>query len=171
MNLSRISFVGILVVIIFVGGCGKKSVSQKPNLSDQVSTTTNSITTPSQPVISPAQKAKNEQALKEFAEQVNKLAATDHDLDGLTDDEEKKISTNPLVSDSDSDGLTDRDEVVIYRTNPLNPDSDGDGFKDGYEVLNGYNPNGVGKLTSLQNTLVVSSTPDKGDVFSTHSPR
>ncbi|KKQ39418.1 MAG: S-layer domain-containing protein [Candidatus Magasanikbacteria bacterium GW2011_GWA2_37_8] len=65
---------------------------------------------------------------------------TDSDLDGLSNDEEKTLGTNPNKSDSDSDGLLDKDEINIYKTNPLKADTDGDGKKDGYEVDRGTNP-------------------------------
>lgn len=60
----------------------------------------------------------------------------DSDADGLTDDEEIKLGTNPFDPDTDHDGLTDYAEVRIYHTDPLNPDSDYDGLKDGAEVNN-----------------------------------
>lgn len=59
----------------------------------------------------------------------------DSDGDGLTDEEEAKLGTDPFNKDTDGDGLTDGDEVKVYHTNPLNPDSDYDGLKDGEEVL------------------------------------
>lgn len=58
-------------------------------------------------------------------------------------------STNPFPSavtpgvDTDSDGLTDIEETIVYGTNPNLPDTDGDGFLDGNEVFHGYNPNGT----------------------------
>ena len=93
----------------------------------------------------------------------------DSDADGLTDDNEANLGTNPLLPDSDGDGLTDREELMIYNTDPLNPDSDADGltdyeeigvygtdplvsdsdadgYSDGEEVANGYNPLGDGLL-------------------------
>src|SRR5262249_28329817 len=39
-----------------------------------------------------------------------------------------------IQADSDLDGLSDYDEINIYRTDPHNSDSDGDGFNDGTEV-------------------------------------
>ncbi|MBF8280917.1 MAG: ErfK/YbiS/YcfS/YnhG family protein [Candidatus Magasanikbacteria bacterium] len=42
--------------------------------------------------------------------------------------------------DTDNDGLTDADELSLYRTDPNNADTDNDGFKDGLEVKNGYSP-------------------------------
>jgi len=59
----------------------------------------------------------------------------DSDGDGLTDEEEAKLGTDPFNKDTDGDGLTDGDEVKVYHTNPLNPDTDFDGLKDGQEVF------------------------------------
>lgn len=66
----------------------------------------------------------------------------DTDGDGLSDgDEVFKYNTDPLNPDSDFDGLSDGAEVLIYGTNPLNPDTDGGGVSDGHEVLeDGTNP-------------------------------
>jgi len=60
----------------------------------------------------------------------------DSDADGLTDEEEMRIGTDPHHADTDKDGLSDYDEVKVYHTNPLNPDTDFDGLKDGPEVFN-----------------------------------
>lgn len=70
----------------------------------------------------------------------------DSDSDGLTDREEMIAGTNPNVIDTDNDGLSDYEEVKIYLSNPLNIDTDGDTYSDGVEVKGGYNPNGTGKL-------------------------
>ncbi len=70
----------------------------------------------------------------------------DSDSDGLTDDEEAALGTNPNIIDTDNDGLSDYEEVKIYKTNPLVVDTDRDGYPDGTEVRGGYNPNGDGKL-------------------------
>ncbi|MFH1233826.1 MAG: hypothetical protein V1649_04235 [Patescibacteria group bacterium] len=75
----------------------------------------------------------------------------DTDKDGLTDEEEKQLGTDPNSIDSDNDGLSDREEVKVYGTNPLNADTDGDGYEDGDEVKNGYNPKGQGKLYEIKN--------------------
>lgn len=68
----------------------------------------------------------------------------DSDGDGLSDDEEVLLETNPNLIDTDNDGLSDYEEVRIYLTNPLNADTDGDGYPDGEEVRAGYDPNAVG---------------------------
>ncbi len=73
----------------------------------------------------------------------------DSDGDGLTDDEESEVGTDPFNPDSDKDGLGDKEEVKTYGTDPLDPDTDGDTFLDGQEVASGFNPNGSGKLYDI----------------------
>ncbi len=86
----------------------------------------------------------------------------DTDKDGLDDIREKELGTNQNLADTDSDGLNDGEEVIIFKTNPLNPDTDGDGYVDGKEVRNGYSPLGPGKLnilpTDLATTTVANTT-------------
>ncbi|MEK7103417.1 MAG: L,D-transpeptidase family protein [Patescibacteria group bacterium] len=45
----------------------------------------------------------------------------------------------PLL-DSDSDGLSDEAERLIYYSNPSIADTDGDGYSDGDEIKNGFSP-------------------------------
>ena len=92
---------------------------------------------------------------------------TDDDNDGLSDQTELAIGTNPLNPDTDGDKMPDKwefDEQLNpldpsdaagdldgdglsnlgeYQqgTDPRNPDSDGDGMPDGWEVRYGFNPN------------------------------
>ncbi|MFA4941558.1 MAG: CAP domain-containing protein [Patescibacteria group bacterium] len=86
-----------------------------------------------------------------FTIKVNKINKDikDSDADGLLDEEEKKLGTNPNKKDSDNDGLADYEEVNVYGTDPNNPDTDGDGVSDGNEVKIGRNPRGSGKLKDL----------------------
>ncbi|MEN0063144.1 MAG: hypothetical protein AAGA48_13395 [Myxococcota bacterium] len=58
----------------------------------------------------------------------------DLDGDGLTDEEEEDLGSDPLDPDTDNDGLTDGDEVNEYDTDLLDPDTDDDGLTDGDEV-------------------------------------
>jgi Tol biopolymer transport system component len=58
----------------------------------------------------------------------------DSDGDGLINNDEVTIGTDPFSPDSDADGLLDGDEVHTYQTNPLLPDSDEDGLLDGAEI-------------------------------------
>lgn len=73
-------------------------------------------------------------------------APLDSDGDGLTDEDEAGLGTEPLTADTDGDGLLDNEEVRIYKSDPLNSDTDNDSFKDGDEVKAGYNPIGPGRL-------------------------
>lgn len=70
----------------------------------------------------------------------------DTDNDGLSNNEEIALGTDPTSADTDDDDLSDGDEVKIYLTDPLNPDTDGDGYLDGAEVDAGYDPKGQGRL-------------------------
>ncbi len=82
----------------------------------------------------------------EFEQAIEKISATDQDLDGLSDSQEVIYKTDPASADTDGDGLTDWQEVSIYTSDPLKSDTDGDTFTDGYEVRHGFSPKGTGKL-------------------------
>ncbi|MBS0659523.1 MAG: VCBS repeat-containing protein [Verrucomicrobia bacterium] len=64
----------------------------------------------------------------------------DSDGDGLADEDEALLGTDPNNPDTDGDGLSDGDEVA-FGSNPLLRDTDGDGLSDGSERLAGTNPN------------------------------
>jgi len=49
----------------------------------------------------------------------------DTDGDGLSNDEEKQLKTDPLLIDSDRDGIPDNQEVGTDLNNPLDSDQDG----------------------------------------------
>ncbi len=67
---------------------------------------------------------------------------SDSDDDGLKDQQETILGTDPNNPDTDADGLSDSIEVNDTRTNPLVADSDDDGLHDGNEVNNTLtNPN------------------------------
>ncbi|MDR1352196.1 MAG: thrombospondin type 3 repeat-containing protein [Treponema sp.] len=70
----------------------------------------------------------------------------DSDGDGLTDEEETFLGTDPNKKDTDGDGYEDGWEVVNGYDPldpddhpPQNPDADGDGFPDEWEIGHGYN--------------------------------
>jgi len=44
------------------------------------------------------------------------------------------------ILDTDNDGLSDTDEINLYRTDPNNPDTDKDGYSDGEEIKKDYSP-------------------------------
>lgn len=114
---------------------GGPSINNVPPVTEEPTIPEDTEKTPEEAVVPP----------EENAETVD----VDTDMDGIIDDEELNLGTNPMKVDSDSDGLTDREEVQIYNTDPLNPDTDGDTYLDGGEVRAGYNPNGAGKLFEL----------------------
>jgi outer membrane protein OmpA-like peptidoglycan-associated protein len=60
--------------------------------------------------------------------------SSDRDMDGLGKCEEEKLGTSPRNPDTDGDGLTDGEEVLVYKTNPLSIDTDLDGLSDFDEV-------------------------------------
>lgn len=66
--------------------------------------------------------------------------AADSDGDGLSDEEEAKLGTDPNNPDTDGDGLLDGEEVNKYETDPLDKDTDKGGIMDGVEVKNGADP-------------------------------
>jgi len=124
---------GIVVVVFY-------SMWRKGNTQEYVNNTNETATS------SRALERLNSPVIQDLSNKLDELYKQDQDLDGLTDDEEKKYGTNPENIDSDGDGLTDKDEVLIYKSDPLSSDSDKDGFFDGYEVDRGYSPTGAGKL-------------------------
>lgn len=66
-------------------------------------------------------------------------AGPDADGDGLSDDREAELGTDPVAADSDDDGVMDAMELDLG-TDPLNPDTDGDRFLDGAELERGTDP-------------------------------
>jgi hypothetical protein len=84
-----------------------------------------------------------------MAKKKSKKQYRDSDADGLPDELEKVLGTDPKKADSDDDGVGDYEEVNIYGTDPNNPDTDGDGRLDGEEIKQGRNPRGPGLLKDL----------------------
>lgn len=104
-----------------------------------------------------------ESALVKTINEVMPFADTNKEIGLLvlpaSDKEEKSDSAVPvtLAFDSDGDGLPDDIEKRLG-TDPNKPDTDGDGFLDGAEVASGYNPLGPGnlekKLTPTEKAIV-----------------
>ncbi len=72
--------------------------------------------------------------LRNFTAAADGLDCPDTDSDGLRNDAEWTLGTDPLNADTDADGISDGTEVDIYHTDPLNGDTDADGCGDGKEV-------------------------------------
>ena len=67
------------------------------------------------------------------------VGSIDTDLDGLTDDNEIVLGTDPFLADTDGDELDDYDEIVLG-TDPLYHDTDNDGLNDYDEIGYGTDP-------------------------------
>ena len=67
------------------------------------------------------------------------FSPADTDGDGLTNDEEAEIGSDPNDPDTDDDGLIDGEEVFLG-TDPTNPDTDDDGATDLEEEQAGTSP-------------------------------
>ena len=78
--------------------------------------------------------------------------ARDSDGDGLSDGEEARLGTNPLLADTDGDGLSDYMEVKVFGTDPKNADTDGDGLTDALELATG--------VTDTYDTLTATNPLD-----------
>lgn len=75
------------------------------------------------------------------------------------DDSQVDTTENAAVADADlknkdtdSDGLSDWDELNIYKTSPYLEDSDSDGIKDADEIKTGTGPNCPGEINCIQNS-------------------
>lgn len=66
------------------------------------------------------------------------------------------------VLDRDADGVTDFDEINVYKTDPTEPDSDGDGIADGEELLRHTSP--------LRATVVLATSSVPTEVRTTSTP-
>ncbi len=69
----------------------------------------------------------NEESKRQYKETIKPI---DTDNDGLSDEEEKQIGTNPQIYDTDGDMLSDYYEHYTSKTNPLNKNTDGDRYND-----------------------------------------
>ncbi len=67
-------------------------------------------------------------------------AMIDSDRDDVPDLIEFQRGTRPDLADTDGDGLSDYQEMFVYRTDPLKQDTDGDGISDAAEVTAGTDP-------------------------------
>jgi len=74
-------------------------------------------------------------------------------------------NNSSLFLDSDQDGLTDQEEKMIG-TDPFKADTDGDGYSDGEEVRSGYNPlkAAPGDKIVVQPQASSSASPDKNNI-------
>lgn len=72
--------------------------------------------------------------------------SVDTDGDGLTDDQEAELGSDPNLVDTDGDGLEDGVEVNEVGSSPTDADSDDDGYDDGDEIEAGSDPTDASSL-------------------------
>ncbi len=141
MNKKLLLFI---VVVVLAGGItGALYLLKKKNSSPTVNQTTNEssdLTSTQIPGVTISPVTSTEQ-IKKFTD-----SQDDDDRDGIVDTKEKELGLSDSQFDTDRDGLSDYNEVEVYHTDPKKKDTDGDSYADGYEVLNGFDPNGPGKL-------------------------
>ncbi len=111
-----------------------------------------------------AQKAKEETAAVAAAKKAEERQKAAEEAAAKKAEAEQKAKEeaekNPFPTastpgtDSDSDGLTDLEEKLVYSTNVKLPDTDSDGFLDGNEVFHRYNPGGTAPGTLFESGLV-----------------
>jgi hypothetical protein len=79
-------------------------------------------------------KAEIERAAKvEIGKIKEKIVVTENILKARTKDKS--------AADTDKDGISDYDELTIYKTNAKDSDTDRDGVLDSIEIMKGFNPN------------------------------
>ncbi len=78
----------------------------------------------------------------EFGIQFSYFLFGDNDVDGdgLSNERERQLGTNPYKADTDEDGVKDFDEVEVLKSNPFVADTDGDGLHD-YDESHLFNTN------------------------------
>ncbi|MEM7248278.1 MAG: FG-GAP-like repeat-containing protein [Acidobacteriota bacterium] len=109
------------------------------------------------------------------------VCSPDSDGDGLRDDEELALGTDPAVADTDDDGLGDGEEVVAgldgHVTDPLDRDTDDDGLGDGFESISSRtdptnvdtDADGVQDGTELGRTMGIPDPDGAGPIDGTDS--
>lgn len=82
-----------------------------------------------------------DQQEQEMTNYIEDMKNHDSDIDGWTLYDKYEYGLNTAdESDSDSDGLTDKEEIEVYGTNPLKCSTAEDLYSDGYKVQNGIDP-------------------------------
>lgn len=101
------------------------------------------------------------------------FSMVDSDGDGLTDERERDMGTDPLDPDTDGDGLTDGTEVLEAGTDPLDADTDGDLHGDETEAENGSDPLNPASVPLLAGQTTPALEPTQGTelpVLDDHEP-
>ncbi len=103
--------VAIVVLIVWLRGRSVENGANTPAPpSEKKSSASATSTTP------------DLEAKRKAEEERIKALPQDTDSDGLNDEYEKTLGTDPLKADTDGDGYNDAEEVGIWRTDPLKQD-------------------------------------------------
>lgn len=87
----------------------------------------------------------------------------DKDTDGVSDEMEEWIGSDPHSDDTDNDGLTDLEELKLTGTDPVIPDTDGNGVSDADEDFDG---DGISNLEEVRNGTDPLKADTDGDGLS-----
>ncbi len=154
--LASILFVVFLIMGVWPSeGGDSEGVSLTEEAAAEITETVSEVVTPStatftpEPSVTPTERSND--------------SLPDADEDGLSDEEESLLGTNPFAEDSDGDGLWDIDELD-WGTDPLAFDTDGDGLLDGEEFILHTDPfimdtDGDGLVDGEDDSPVQPSTP------------
>ena len=85
------------------------------------------------------EKKGNDYILEEvnFEEMDEALKKKPSEIEGMSLYDKANAGMSPYSLDSDNDGLSDKDEVELYKSNPTSKSTAGDLYTDGYKVENG----------------------------------
>ena len=73
----------------------------------------------------------------DFEEMEEALKEKPSEIDGMSMYDKEQAGMSPFSLDSDNDGLSDKDEVEVYKSNPTSKSTAGDLYMDGYKVEHG----------------------------------
>lgn len=97
------------------------------------------------------------------AETIDEVLSMDTDEDGLTDEFEKSLGTDPEKADTDEDGLTDYEEVYLTQTNPTLADTNDNGIVDAEDDEDGDSLTNRAEIDGNTNPLAVDTDSDALD--------
>lgn len=136
----RLSFIyfGVLIVVSLIGWGVYVLFFASDTNNDERSDTVSGITSIEIPSFDEEDTQDPERSDAIKAELYEMWAASgDSDGDGLSDELEAELGTNPMLADSDGDFLRDAQEIE-KGTDPLDNDTDDDGISDWNDDDNGF---------------------------------
>lgn len=136
--MRKVIYLGVIVIVsVVIVGVLVLKIREKKAVETTVRNEETAAQTSTVPSIIQATSTPTTEA---FDQRLKAEYEIDRDLDGIKNEEEARLKTNPDNPDSDGDGILDNDEITIYKTNPLKADTDNDGTSDGREATLGRDP-------------------------------